>query len=614
MTTLTKRLAEDLTAYFREAKIKVEYLHSDIDAIERVEILRNLRQGNFDVLIGINLLREGLDLPEVALVAVLDADKEGFLRSETSLIQTAGRAARHEMGRVIFYADKRTDSILRTLAVTAARREKQLAYNAEHGITPRSVKRAQQSSLQIYDGSGVREDEDAGVLAEGGAEDVAAVIAELEQDMAEASARRGFERAAVLRGALRAERDGDLRDAPEDGRLTRHAHQRLLVGIRTKVLDVEIVHRGGGHGVDGWGQRGGDDRRDDESRNAVRQRGDDEERQHLVVALQRARQRRPLVVGEQHDADHEKQRELQEDDEAAEHEARRRFFRRASREEALDEELVGAVRRQRQRDSAEQSGPEGVDRARVEREIEDAEVLGADARDFIPTAGDQAQQAEEDQQRAADVDEHLHDVGPDDGRRAAADGVDDHRDAEHEHRPGHRHLRDDRDHERRGEQANAVGERPRDEKDDRGDVLHRRAEPALQQLVGRVELAAEVRGNEEDAHQQPSGDVADGDLEKGHVSRVRAGGDADEAERAGLGRDDGEADRPPGHRPSRQEVVAGGFLEAREPGSEGDDREQVGGDDRIVEPVEDHAERAAAYRDPASDARRSNAARPTIGR
>jgi excinuclease ABC, B subunit len=212
VTTLTKRLAEDLTAFFREAKIKVEYLHSDIDAIERVEILRNLRLGNFDVLIGINLLREGLDLPEVALVAVLDADKEGFLRSQTSLIQTAGRAARHEKGRVIFYADVITDSIRRTIEVTNARRAKQLAYNAEHGITPRSVKRAQQASLHVYDGSGERE-EAGGVLAEAGQEDVAAVIAELEEEMAEASARLEFERAAVLRDQIHALRSGDFRKA-----------------------------------------------------------------------------------------------------------------------------------------------------------------------------------------------------------------------------------------------------------------------------------------------------------------------------------------------------------------------------------------------------------------
>ena len=138
VTTLTKRLSEDLTAYLREAKIRVEYLHSDIDAIERVEILRNLRLGNFDVLVGINLLREGLDLPEVALVAILDADKEGFLRSQTSLIQTAGRAARHEKGRVIFYADQITDSIRRTMEVTALPPRKAASpTTASHGITPR---------------------------------------------------------------------------------------------------------------------------------------------------------------------------------------------------------------------------------------------------------------------------------------------------------------------------------------------------------------------------------------------------------------------------------------------------------------------------------------------
>ncbi|HRE81064.1 MAG TPA: excinuclease ABC subunit UvrB [Opitutaceae bacterium] len=209
VTTLTKRLSEDLTSYLREAKIRVEYLHSDIDAIERVEILRNLRLGNFDVLVGINLLREGLDLPEVALVAILDADKEGFLRSETSLIQTAGRAARHERGRVIFYADKRTDSINRTIAITQARREKQLAYNSAHGITPRSVKRAAQASLHVYDGSG-REDEEA-VAAEGGQEDVAAVIAELELDMTAASERLEFERAALLRDQINALKSGDYR-------------------------------------------------------------------------------------------------------------------------------------------------------------------------------------------------------------------------------------------------------------------------------------------------------------------------------------------------------------------------------------------------------------------
>jgi excinuclease ABC subunit B len=208
VTTLTKRLSEDITSYLREAKIRVEYLHSDIDAIERVEILRNLRLGNFDVLVGINLLREGLDLPEVALVAILDADKEGFLRSETSLIQTAGRAARHEQGRVIFYADRRTASIEKTIAVTNYRREKQVAYNLAHGITPRGVHRPAQASLHVYDGSGA-----AAAVAEApaGPDDVAAVIAELEEEMQEAAGRLEFERAAVLRDQVNALKSGNYR-------------------------------------------------------------------------------------------------------------------------------------------------------------------------------------------------------------------------------------------------------------------------------------------------------------------------------------------------------------------------------------------------------------------
>ena len=214
VTTLTKRLSEDLTSYLRESKVRVEYLHSDIDAIERVEILRNLRLGNFDVLIGINLLREGLDLPEVALVAILDADKEGFLRSETSLIQTAGRAARHEKGRVIFYADHETESIKRTIATVTYRREKQLAYNTAHGITPRGVKRAAQASLRVYDGSGERADE--AVVAES-ADDVAAVIAELEDEMQEAAGRLEFERAALLRDQINSLKSGDYRKAARAG-------------------------------------------------------------------------------------------------------------------------------------------------------------------------------------------------------------------------------------------------------------------------------------------------------------------------------------------------------------------------------------------------------------
>jgi excinuclease ABC subunit B len=207
VTTLTKRLSEDLTAFMREAKIRVEYLHSDIDVIERVEILRNLRLGNFDVLIGINLLREGLDLPEVALVAILDADKEGFLRSQTSLIQTAGRAARHENGRVIFYADRITESIRVTMEITTQRRVKQIAYNQAHGITPRGVKRSAQSSLHVYTGR----DEAPATVEETSIDDVAAVIAELQDEMAEAASKLEFERAALLRDQVEALKSGDFR-------------------------------------------------------------------------------------------------------------------------------------------------------------------------------------------------------------------------------------------------------------------------------------------------------------------------------------------------------------------------------------------------------------------
>ena len=148
VTTLTKRMAEDLTEYFYEQGIRVRYMHSDIDTIERIEILRDLRLGVFDVLVGINLLREGLDIPEVALVAILDADKEGFLRSETSLLQTIGRAARNAEGRVIMYADKVTGSMERAIAETNRRRDKQIAHNEKHGITPQNTTAHINSNMQ----------------------------------------------------------------------------------------------------------------------------------------------------------------------------------------------------------------------------------------------------------------------------------------------------------------------------------------------------------------------------------------------------------------------------------------------------------------------------------
>ncbi|HEY5910837.1 MAG TPA: excinuclease ABC subunit UvrB [Verrucomicrobiae bacterium] len=201
VTTLTKRTAEELTDYLREIGINVQYLHSEIDAIERVEILRALRKGDFDVLVGINLLREGLDLPEVSLVAILDADKEGFLRSETSLIQTAGRAARHLNGEVILYADIKTQSIQSFLAISGRRREKQLAYNREHNITPRSVSRAVEESLSSYHDASERAH---AFLAESGVDlDLSETIKELEQEMLAAANNLEFEKAALLRDQIR---------------------------------------------------------------------------------------------------------------------------------------------------------------------------------------------------------------------------------------------------------------------------------------------------------------------------------------------------------------------------------------------------------------------------
>jgi len=201
VTTLTKRTAEELTDYLRGISVSVQYLHSEIDAIERVEILRSLRKGEFDVLVGINLLREGLDLPEVSLVAILDADKEGFLRSETSLIQTAGRAARHLNGEVILYADMMTDSIKKFLAVTEYRRQRQIAYNTEHNITPRSVVRAVEDSLAVYEST---REKAHGILREGGGDiDLSQTIGELENEMLKAAEDLHFEKAALLRDQIK---------------------------------------------------------------------------------------------------------------------------------------------------------------------------------------------------------------------------------------------------------------------------------------------------------------------------------------------------------------------------------------------------------------------------
>src|SRR5438876_592859 len=200
VTTLTKRNSEDLADYLRDVGLKVRYLHSDIDTIERVEILRGLRAADFDILVGINLLREGLDLPEVSLVCILDADKEGFLRSQTSLIQTAGRAARHINGEVVLFADTVTASMQALISISDYRRTKQMEYNEKHGITPQTVRRAVQESLHtILRGREIA----ASVIQEAGGDfNVTELLRELEDEMQQASANLEFERAALLRDQI----------------------------------------------------------------------------------------------------------------------------------------------------------------------------------------------------------------------------------------------------------------------------------------------------------------------------------------------------------------------------------------------------------------------------
>ena len=210
ITTLTKRMAEQLTDYLTDNGVKVRYLHSDIDTVERVEILRDLRLGTFDVLVGINLLREGIDIPEVSLVAILDADKEGFLRAERSLIQTIGRAARNQNGRAILYADKMTESMRKAIGETERRRNKQIAHNEQHGITPTTINKKVKELIDGVMSNAAKDDlkaaqaladsvADAGALSE---RDLSRRIKQLEKDMLEAAKNLEFEKAARLRDQL----------------------------------------------------------------------------------------------------------------------------------------------------------------------------------------------------------------------------------------------------------------------------------------------------------------------------------------------------------------------------------------------------------------------------
>jgi excinuclease ABC subunit B len=222
VTTLTKKMAEDLTDYLLEMGVRARYLHSEIDTLERVQILRELRLGEFDVLVGINLLREGLDLPEVSLVAILDADKEGFLRSETSLIQIIGRAARNVDGQVVMYADEVTDSMQRAISETNRRRQLQIAYNEEHGIDPQTVRKRVTDILELVQSEAPSADKRRREVEkrrpidlEG--EDLHRLIMSLEEEMHEAAKELRFEYAARLRDEI-AELRRELRETAEAAR------------------------------------------------------------------------------------------------------------------------------------------------------------------------------------------------------------------------------------------------------------------------------------------------------------------------------------------------------------------------------------------------------------
>jgi excinuclease ABC subunit B len=202
VTTLTKRMAEDLTNYLKEAGIRVQYLHSDIDTLERTKIIRDMRLNVFDVLVGINLLREGLDIPEITLVAILDADKEGFLRSETSLIQTIGRAARNVDGHVIMYADTVTDSMRRAIDETNRRRAAQQRYNEEHGITPTTIRKKVRDLIAISREIAVEEERSEKDPESMSREELEKLIGEVEKKMRRAAADLNFEDAAMLRDKM----------------------------------------------------------------------------------------------------------------------------------------------------------------------------------------------------------------------------------------------------------------------------------------------------------------------------------------------------------------------------------------------------------------------------